>query len=144
MVAGGPDSRESEVMMEMVVMVVLMFTKVVMVVMMMVKVVMMMVKVVMVVLMMAMEVMVAGGPNSRESEVMMEMVNKKRTLDSHFIDLLTISIRQFLPFIGNFCQIYNPTTNTWRPAASFEHTAFGPGWFFSFFFSLRIKSKAKE
>ena len=25
-----------------------------------------------------MEVMVAGGPNSRESEVMMEMVNKKQ------------------------------------------------------------------
>ena len=103
----------------MVVTVVLMFAKVVMVVMMMVKV-----------------VMVAGRPNSRESEVMMEMVNNKRPFDSHFIDLLTISIRQFLPFIGNFCQIYNPTTNTWRPAASFEHTAFGPGWFSSFFFSL--------
>jgi len=37
------------------------------------------------------EVMVAGGPNSRESE------------------------------------IYNPASDTWRSAASFDHTAFGPG-----------------
>merc|ERR1712107_632991 len=37
------------------------------------------------------EVMVAGGPNSRESE------------------------------------IYNPASDSWRPAASFDHTAFGPG-----------------
>ena len=44
-----------------------------------------------------MEVMVAGGPDSRESEVMMEMVNKKRTFDSHFIDLLTISVRSIIP-----------------------------------------------
>ena len=44
-----------------------------------------------------MEVMVAGGPNSRESEVMMEMVNKKRPFDSHFIDILTISVRSIIP-----------------------------------------------
>ena len=44
-----------------------------------------------------MEVMVAGGPNSRESEVMMEMMNKKRPFDSHFIDLLTIFVRSIIP-----------------------------------------------
>ena len=46
---------------------------------------------------MAMEVMVAGGPDSRKSEVMMEMVNKKRPFDSHFIDLLTIFVRSIIP-----------------------------------------------
>ena len=39
----------------------------------------------------------AGGPDSRESEVMMEIVNKKRPFDSHFIDLLTISVRSIIP-----------------------------------------------
>ena len=41
--------------------------------------------------------MEAGGPNSRESEVMREMVNKKRPFGSHFIDLLTISVRSIIP-----------------------------------------------
>ena len=45
-------------------------------------------KVVMVVVMMAMEM---------ESEVMMEMMNKKRPFDSHFIDLLTIFVRSIIP-----------------------------------------------
>ena len=44
-----------------------------------------------------MEVMVAGGPDSRESEVMMEMVNKKRPFDLHFIDLLALSLRSIIP-----------------------------------------------
>ena len=79
-----------------------------------------------------MEVMVAGGPNSRESEVMMEMVNKKRPFYSHFIDILTISVRSIIPpqTPGDLLRLLS--TLLLGQVGSLLT------------FSLRIKSKAKE
>ena len=69
------------------------------------------------------EVMVAGGPNSRESEVM-EIHNGKNGDKGD--DDEDKGDTNDNPDNGLF-QIYNPASDTWRAAASFDHTAFGPG-----------------
>ena len=70
------------------------------------------------------EVMVAGGKEKssrRSSEVVFGsnscIVGKGLIIHLSFAKI----------YFKNIFQIYNPTTDTWRPAASFELPAFGSG-----------------
>ena len=70
------------------------------------------------------EVMVAGGKekNSRRSSEVV-LGSDSFIIVSELISHLSFSKR----YCKNIFQIYNPTTDTWRPAASFELPAFGSG-----------------
>ena len=71
-----------------------------------------------------MEVMVAGGKEKssrRSSEVVLG--SNSCTIVSGLIIHLSFPKK----YCKNIFQIYNPTTDTWRPAASFELPAFGSG-----------------
>ena len=70
------------------------------------------------------EVMVAGG-KEKSSRRSSEVVLGSNSCIS--VDGLISHLRFPKSYCENIFQIYNPTTDTWRPAASFELPAFGSG-----------------
>ena len=72
------------------------------------------------------EVMVAGG-KEKSSRRSSEVVFGSKGCIIGLLDGLISHLSFPKIYCRNIFQIYNPTTDTWRPAASFELPAFGSG-----------------